>query len=46
MSHNLIKRLAGATLLIFANKQDISGAMTSKEIEEVRKENNFMMYNC
>lgn len=35
---NLLKeeKLAGATLLIFANKQDISGALTSEEIEKVR----------
>jgi ADP-ribosylation factor-like protein 2 len=29
------ERLAGATLLIFANKQDIDGALTSQEIVEV-----------
>lgn len=29
------ERLAGATLLIFANKQDIDGALTSKEISQV-----------
>ena len=27
-------RLAGATLLVFANKQDLAGAMTSTEIKE------------
>lgn len=26
----------GASLLVFANKQDIRGAMTSEEIEQVR----------
>ena len=31
----LSQRLAGATLLVFANKQDIEGALTS---EEIRKE--------
>lgn len=30
-----IQRLAGATLLVFANKQDVPGAMTSEEIKEV-----------
>ena len=30
-----LKRLAGATLLVFANKQDIAGSLTSKEICEV-----------
>ena len=29
------ERLAGATLLIFANKQDIDGALTSQEISKV-----------
>lgn len=29
------ERLAGATLLIFANKQDIDGALTSQEISQV-----------
>jgi ADP-ribosylation factor-like protein 2 len=29
------ERLAGATLLIFANKQDIDGALNSKEIAQV-----------
>lgn len=29
------QRLAGATLLIFANKQDIAGAMTLEEIRDV-----------
>jgi len=34
--HSLIQeeRLAGATLLVFANKQDLPGAMTSEEIKE------------
>ena len=30
-----LKRLAGATLLVFANKQDIAGSLTSEEIREV-----------
>ena len=36
--HNLLKeeKLAGATLLIFANKQDVGGALTDKQIEQVR----------
>jgi ADP-ribosylation factor-like protein 2 len=29
------KRLSGATLLIFANKQDIAGALTSEEIKDL-----------
>ena len=32
------QRLAGASLLVFANKQDIEGALTSDEIREVRNE--------
>ena len=35
----ILKRLAGATLLVFANKQDIAGALTSEEICQVKKEN-------
>ena len=35
--HKLLleERLAGATLLIFANKQDVDGALTASEIEKV-----------
>ncbi|KAF8264619.1 GTP-binding protein [Lactarius quietus] len=35
--HSLLleDRLAGASLLVFANKQDIQGSMTDKEIEQV-----------
>jgi ADP-ribosylation factor-like protein 2 len=35
--HQLLRheRLAGATLLIFANKQDVPGACTSREIERI-----------
>jgi len=35
--HSLIEeeRLAGATLLIFANKQDLPGALSAEEIKEV-----------
>ena len=35
--HKLLKdeRLAGASLLIFANKQDIPGARNSEEVEKV-----------
>jgi ADP-ribosylation factor-like protein 2 len=29
-----LQRLAGASLLIFANKQDIQGSMTDQEIEQ------------
>lgn len=31
------ERLAGATLLVLANKQDVPGALSSKEIKEVTK---------
>ena len=30
-----MQRLVGATLLIFANKQDLPGAMTAEEIKGV-----------
>lgn len=35
--HTLLKeeRLAGCTLLVFANKQDLPGALSSKEIKDV-----------
>jgi len=35
--HSLLleDRLAGASLLVFANKQDIQGSMTDREIEQV-----------
>ena len=35
--HNLLKeeKLAGASLLILANKQDIAGALSDKQIEQV-----------
>lgn len=32
------QRLAGASLLVFANKQDIRGSLTSEEIAEVSRE--------
>lgn len=32
----LAQRLAGASLLVFANKQDIQGSMTDNEIRDVR----------
>ena len=37
--HNLLKeeKLAGATLLIFANKQDMGSALSDKKIEQVRR---------
>ena len=31
----LEERLSGATLIVFANKQDLPGALTEKEIREV-----------
>ena len=33
--HIIIKRLAGATLIVFANKQDIPGSLSSDEISQV-----------
>jgi len=30
------QRLAGATLLVFANKQDLPGALSAEDIKEVR----------
>jgi hypothetical protein len=35
LSDDSCQRLAGASLLIFANKQDIKGALTSAEIRAV-----------
>lgn len=32
----MFKQLAGATLLVFANKQDLPGALTPEEIKEVK----------
>lgn len=42
--HNLLKeeRLAGATLLILANKQDQSNALNGPQIEEARS----LTYEC
>lgn len=40
-----IQRLVGATLLVFANKQDLPGAMTSDEIEEVCVNNDLPLSN-
>ena len=31
----ILQRLVGATLLVFANKQDLPGAMSADEIREV-----------
>ena len=31
------ERLAGASLLIFANKQDLPGALTDAEIQQVQR---------
>ena len=31
----LVKRLAGASLLIFANKQDLPGSMSEAQIRDV-----------
>ena len=35
------KRLAGATLLVFANKQDLPGSLTAPEIREVNSLDSF-----
>lgn len=35
LCHHLFQRLLGATLLVFANKQDLPGALTAEEIKEV-----------
>ena len=32
------QRLAGASLLVFANKQDLPGAMTAEDIKQVKSE--------
>jgi hypothetical protein len=34
VQRDCLQRLAGASLLVFANKQDIQGSMTDKEIEQ------------
>jgi hypothetical protein len=36
----LLQRLAGASLLVFANKQDIQGSMSDKEIEQASQVSN------
>ena len=35
-ANDSVKRLAGASLLVFANKQDIEGSMSDSEIATVR----------
>uniref|UniRef100_A0A8C5DYH8 ADP-ribosylation factor-like protein 2 n=1 Tax=Gouania willdenowi TaxID=441366 RepID=A0A8C5DYH8_GOUWI len=44
----LEERLAGATLLVFANKQDLPGALTKEAIQEVRfvHEHHFIIVGC
>lgn len=37
------QRLAGATLLVFANKQDLPGALSKEAIREVRFTTNAVM---
>jgi len=51
--HNLLQedRLAGASLLVFANKQDIQGSMTDEEIKEALdlpsiKSHNWKIWPC
>jgi hypothetical protein len=38
------QRLTGATLLVFANKQDLPGALKAEEIKEVRKTSVAIIY--
>lgn len=38
------QRLAGATLLVFANKQDIPGSLSSEEIRQVNIEINKIIF--
>ena len=38
-----MQRLAGATLLVFANKQDVEGAMTADQIKTVSRLNTFLI---
>lgn len=40
------ERLAGATLLILANKQDLPGALSAHEISEVDYYLNYMLFFC
>lgn len=35
LTYILFQRLSGATLLVFANKQDLPGALSAEEIKEV-----------
>lgn len=42
----LLQRLAGASLLVFANKQDIRGSMSDMEIREVRDTFSFFTLSC
>jgi len=52
--HNLLQeeRLAGATLLVFANKQDIPGALSAEKIAEcleldsLKSSHHFMVMGC
>ena len=41
--HNLLKeeRLTGATLLIFANKQDLAGSLAATQLQKVLPSNHF-----
>ena len=41
----LEERLAGATLLVFANKQDLPGALEPKEIREVLELDNIKTHH-
>ena len=35
-SSTTLQRLAGATLLVFANKQDLPGALSAEDIKQVQ----------
>lgn len=40
---SVFQRLAGATLLVFANKQDLPGALEAEEIRKVSNVQNVIM---
>lgn len=46
--HNLLKeeKLAGATLLIFSNKQDLPGALSAEEIEKASPPRPMLSTQC
>ena len=51
MTLKIVKRLAGASLLIFSNKQDIQGSMIVSEIQSALdlhsiKSHNWQIWSC